>query len=222
MAEPADIALIHAEIDGELSDHQRAELARHVLADPKFRALREDLRRVCTALESVEAVEPPEELHAAILAALPQSMPTVARHRWGDARWRYAALIAGALATGALVFAVVDGQGPATTEASGTLTGPRPATIMDAVQLPDGAVRGRVRLTREGSELGLAFELVASAPVDVLVEAEGRRLKIESVGGAPQTVSLPGFRTTGPAVNLTFLIAGEEVGRATLRTAAGR
>lgn len=65
MVDPGRLALIHEEIDGELDAAGRAELARWLLADPEGHALRDDLRRLCTALDSVPAVEPPAQLRGA-------------------------------------------------------------------------------------------------------------------------------------------------------------
>ncbi len=45
MVDQAQLALIQAEIDGELNDRQRAELSRSLLADPALRAAREEMRR---------------------------------------------------------------------------------------------------------------------------------------------------------------------------------
>ena len=56
MAHREYITLIHAEIDGELDAANRAELARHLLADPNARTLREDLRRLCTELDALPEV----------------------------------------------------------------------------------------------------------------------------------------------------------------------
>ena len=66
------LALIQTEIDGELDDHQRAELSRRLLADPSARLLRDQMRRLCQALDGVESAEPPPQLRSDILAALPQ------------------------------------------------------------------------------------------------------------------------------------------------------
>ena len=73
MAESAQLALVHAEIDGELDDRQRAELARCLLADPAFRATRDELRRLCGRLDAMEQVDPPAELLDGILASLPRT-----------------------------------------------------------------------------------------------------------------------------------------------------
>ncbi len=222
MAETAELALIHAEIDGELDDSQRAELARALLADPQLRALRDDLRRMCATLETMDVAEPPAGLHASILAALPQAAPKPSAGHGSPARLRYAAMVVGALATGTVVYSVIEGQGPATREAAGTLAASRTVLTLDAVQLTSGELRGRVSLTREGSELGLAFELAASDPVDVVVEADGQTLRLDGISGAPQSVPLPGIRAAGQGLNLTFLLAGREVGRATLHASVAR
>src|SRR6202035_177605 len=58
MADSERLALIHAEIDGDLDGRQSAELARCLLADPEVRVLREDLRRLCSALAALELCRP--------------------------------------------------------------------------------------------------------------------------------------------------------------------
>jgi len=224
MVEPVQLALIHAEIDGELNDRQRAELSRCLLADPALRALRDEMRRVCRALDAVPEAEPPPGLHADILAALPQMQPRASRSRRPQLSWPYAAVLAGVLLTGTIVFRIMDfGQAPATTEMAGTLAAPRAAVTLDMVQLSGGAVSGQVSLVRNGTELGLALQLAASAPVDVLITSEGRSVRVNGLGprgkngAGSETVSLAGFGGQGQAVDLTFLIGEREVARAVLR-----
>jgi len=223
MADSERLALIHAEIDGELDGRQRAELARALLADPEVQALREDLRRVCAALDTLEDIEPPRELRQSILDALPQSTPSRARSWWSAPRLRYAALIAGVLAVGTIVYESVEGLRPVTSDVAGTMAAAGAPTTLDTVHLGNGVVSGRVSLYRDRAGLGLKFELVASAPVDVLVASDGHTLRVNGLGvrdapGGPRTtVALPGFNGSAEAVEVTFLMAGREVGRATLR-----
>ena len=115
MADTAHLALIHAEIDGELDARQRSELAKLLLAEPEIRAVREDLRRLCAALDALPEVEPPAQLRANILASMPRSTLSPARSAWAAPRWRYAALLAGVLGAGAIVVETLDGTRPATT-----------------------------------------------------------------------------------------------------------
>ena len=224
MADPQQLALIHAEIDGELDAAGRAELARWVLADPEGRALREELRRLCAALDSLPAVDPPEGLRTSVLAALPPSYAE-RRQSWTPG-WRYAALIAGVVVAAAVVLQTVRGPGPAPSEVSGTISAPV-ATVLDTVQLANGPVSGHVSLYREPSGLGLRFDLVASSPIDVLVTGGGHTLRINGVAAtdkpaAVATAALPGFPADVQTVNLAFLVGGRQAGAATLRTAPGR
>ena len=223
MADSRRVALIHAEIDGELDGRQRAELARALLADPEIQVLLEDLRRVCAALDVLEDVDPPQQLRQAILDALPQSTPSRARSWWSAPRLRYAALIAGVLAMGGILYVTIESPRPATSDVAGTMAAAGALTTLDTVRLGNGVVSGRVSLYRDRAGLGLQFELVASAPVDVLVASEGRTLRVNGLGvqdapGGPRsTVALPGFGRSEEVVDVIFLMAGREVGRATLR-----
>lgn len=226
MADTRHLALIHAEIDGELDAHERSELAKLLLAEPQTRAVREDLRRVSAALEALPDVEPPAQLPASILAALPPTSVSRPRSGWSAPRWRYAALVAGVLGAGAVVFETLDGTRPATTEAAGTMAPARAPVTLDSVQLGEGPVGGRVSVYRDAGGLGVAFELISSGPVDVLITSEGRTLEVNGLGGTgvaeQRTVALVGSAPTGGReVGLTFLMSGREVGRATLTVPEG-
>ena len=227
MVNPTHLALIHAEIDGELDERQRAALSRLLLADPATRALRDEMRRICKALDSVSEVEPPAQLRADILAALPQMQARKSRVAWPMPRWRYAAVLAGVLIVGTVVFRVMGSQGPAASEMAGTLAAPRAPVTVDMVQLSPGPVSGRVSLIRDGGRLSLALELVANAPVDVLVANEGHSFRVSGLGpqmgpgAGPTTIALPRFGSDGQPVSLTFLMGDHEVGRAVLKEPVG-
>jgi anti-sigma factor RsiW len=221
------LALIQAEIDGELDGGERSELARQLLADPSTRAVRDQLHRLCEHLDEIEYAEPPAELRANILQALPPATVPLTRYRKSLPRWRYAALIAGLVGAGALVFETVRGPGPATSEMAGTMAAAGGPVALDTVSLGSGPVIGRVSLHRDGAGLSVALELAAEAPVDVLVVSEGRTLRINGLGrqsgsAGPSVVALPGPVVSGQAVELTFLISGQQVGRATLKVPVDR
>lgn len=227
MANPDPVALIHAEIDGELDERGRADLARAVLADQQLRTLREDLRHLATTLDAIEPVEPPRGLLQGVLDALPHPAPRRARP-WGSAtRWRYAAMVAGVLAAGALWHATSDAPGPAATELAGTLASARPPVVLQTVRLAEGPVAGRVSLYRDDAGLGLDLELEASAPLDVRIASGGRTLEVErpatAQGGTVRgKIPLPGIASAGQAIDLTFVVAGRQVGTATLQVPATR
>ena len=223
MADPRQVALIHAEIDGELDAVGRAELARWMLVDSDGRMLREDLRRLCEALDSLPAVEPPEGFRASVLAALPHTYAP--RRRTWTPGWRYAALAAGVVLAAIIVLQTVRGPGPAPAEVAGTMSAPA-ATRVDTVQLANGPVSGHVSLYRDASGLGLEFELVASSPVEVLVTAAGQTVRLKGLAAkdkplGPTTVALRGVPRDVPTVDVAFLMGGHQVGSATLHTAGG-
>jgi anti-sigma factor RsiW len=219
------IALIHAEIDGELDAANRAELARHLLADPDARALREDLRRVCNALDGLPEVEPPAQLRQSILAALPQS--SVKRPGLASPYWRLAAVIATVMLAGAIVFETLKGAGPAAGNLSGTIAAQTPA-IVATVRLGDGPVAGRASLLHERAQWAVEFDLASSAPADVLIVSGAYSLRVNGIagpdkaGGPPRRVTLSGFQASEQPVELRFLVAEKQVASATLRQPATR
>lgn len=222
MTDPRHLALIHAEIDGELDGRQRSELAQRLLSDPEARALREELRRLCTALDSMQDVEPPDQLRTTILAALPPATPSAMRSGWSAGHWRYAALLAGVIVAGAVVFETVQGPEPAVTEVAGTIGAARAPTTLDTVQLGGEPVTGQVSLYRDAAGLGVTFEISAPAPVDILIADGDHTLRVTDLGhGAQQRpatrVALPGFGVDKQSVTVTFLMAGRPVSSIVLR-----
>jgi len=228
MADSDCLALIHAELDGRLDPQQRAELARRLLADPEVRTLREDLLRLRSMLDAVGDVEPPADLKANVLSALPVPAVPLRPTLWLAARWRYAALLAGVLSAATLVYETVDGPAPGSGELTGTMAARRTALVLDTVALDTGPVRGHVSLYRDASGLGLALELASSAPVDVVVVSGSETLRVNGLGAAAvpdqkKSVALPGSGMGGRrVVDLTFLMSGREVARARLTAPEGR
>jgi hypothetical protein len=227
MPDPKHIVLINAELDGELDAAQRAELARDVLADPQVRTLREDMRRLGQLLDGMKEIEPPAALRERVFAALPQ---THFRHpKLLSAGWRLAAVVAGVVAAGALVFETVKGPDTGSGELSGTIAAVQTPTMVDTERLGEGPVSGTVSLYRDRAQWALKFEMVTSAPVDVLIASGQHTLLVSGLGGpdkfaasSGRTVPLPGFQMNGEPVDLTFMIGGRQVAKATLRTPAGR
>ncbi len=223
MTEEERLALIHAELDGELDGGQRAELARVLLADPQARALRDELQGLCSRLDAVCQVEPPAQLKGSILKRLPP-VPAQTRMAYPKAslsRWRLAALSAGLVAAGSIVYETVEGPGPASRETSGTLVAEAPAAV-DSVVLDSGPVTGRASLYRAGAGLAVGLELSATAPVDVLIASGGHSFQIKGLassnsgGTMRRNVALPGVGLQGQDVELEFLMGERIVSRATL------
>ena len=225
MTDPRQLELLHAEIDGELDPHQRAELARSLLADPALRGLREELHGMCRTLEQIPEAEPPPGLHERILSALPRA----ARRRGSSApSWRFAALLAGVLTVGVLVLRLLDSSHSLNTEAVGTMARSPAPIRLDSVQLDEPALSGRVSLYRDRSEgLVLELNLHANAPVDVLVSGSGHSLRVNGLAGSGKPpdkavrVPLRGFGSGAQRVDLSFLSAGAQVAAASLQVRDG-
>jgi len=221
------MTLIHAELDGDLSSEQRADLARLLLADPSTRALRDELRGLCGRLDAVGQVEPPPQLKDSILKRLPPSVPVVTTYRTTSlGRWRLAAMVAGLLITGTIVYETVQGPAPGSRETAGTMAADALTTV-DSVVVGNGPFAGRASLYRDKDGLAVGLEVTATEPVDVLIEAAGRSFRINGLGSPSparstrQTVALPGVRMQGQDIELSFLMGERTVSRATLHAPPG-
>lgn len=223
MADDARMALIHAELDAELSGEQRAELARLLLADPSLRVLRDELRLLCSRLGELGEAEPPSVLKDSILAKLPPApRASVAPPQRSASlgRWRLAAMLAGLLTAGAIVYETVQGPAPTSRETAGTMAADG-STVVDSVIVGGGSVAGRATLYRDRSGLAVALELSAADHVDVLIASAGRSFRINDLVSPPagtvrRMAALPGVGMQGQEIELSFLIGGRTVSRATL------
>jgi hypothetical protein len=225
MTDEQRMALIHAELDGELEGTRRADLARLLLAEPQARVLRDQMQGICGRLDAVGQVEPPPQLRDSILQRLP-SAPAARVYRASFARWRLAALVAGLLTAATIVYETVQGPTPGSRETAGTMAADVPITV-DSVALDGGTVTGRATLYRDKTGLGIGLEVSALEPVDVLIAMGSHSFRINglgspsSAGSTHQTVALPGVRMQGQDIELSFLIGERTVDRATLHAPSG-
>jgi hypothetical protein len=219
-------ALIHAELDGDLSSEQRADLARLLLAEPRLRALRDELKSLSSRLDAVGEVDPPPQLKDSILSGLP-SVPVAPVYRKASfGHWRLAAMVAGLLTAGTIFYATVQGPPPGSRETAGTLAADVPSAV-DSVAVDGGAVTGRATLYRDTTGLAIELEVSAAEPVDILIATADRSFRINGLGGpspaasSHQTVALQGVRAQGQAIELSFLMGERTVNRATLHAPSG-
>ena len=226
MTDDERMALIHAELDGDLTSQQRVDLARLLLADPRVRALRDELRGLCSRLDAVGQVEPPPQLKDSILNRLPSVPVATAYHRASFGRWRLAAMVAGLLTAGTIVYETVQGPAPGSRETAGTMAAGAPTTV-DSVAVGNGPVTGRATLYRDKSGLAVGLDVSAAEPVDVLISTGGHSFRINGLGSSDpagstrQAVALPGVRMQGQDIELSFLIGERTVSRATLHAPSG-
>lgn len=230
------LELIHAEIDGDLPDEQRAELSRYLLANPEARALRDDLRGVCAALDRIEQVEPPRDLKDSIIRAIaaqaPAQVRTVSRQAGQAPRMlRYAAAFAGGLLVSAIAFQLGfesrDGVGVA--DLVGTMAGSGEAVErrVDTMRLDHGQLAGEVSLYTAGTTLVLAFDVAPRQATEVVVVTGLReeRFSWDAVG-APlplrHAIALGEIGQAGRFVTVRFTAGGEVIHEGVLEVPALR
>jgi len=186
------IELIHGDLDGELSPQEQDELHACLAADPSLSALRKEMQKLHEALSRVEAVDPPPELRARILAAIRPAMrpavsaaarePRPRRSIFASivAEWPSPALFryAAAAAFGAAVVAVglkvstLDTQTPADTgNLVGTMTSYRaPANTDKSFVLDTAAISGSVGTSIQNGMVVVDFDLSATQPVEIIAD----------------------------------------------------
>jgi hypothetical protein len=220
------MTLIHAELDGELTSQQRGDLARLLLADPQVRAVRDELRGLCSRLDAVGQVEPPPQLKDSVLSRLPSIPVTTTHRRASFGRWRLAAMIAGLLTAGTIVYQTVQGPAPGSRDTAGTMAADASMSV-DSVAVAGGPLTGRATLYRDKSGLAVGVEVSVAQPVDVLISTGDHSFRIKGLGSsgpsgsARQTIALPGVKMQGQAIELSFQIDERTVSHATLRAPSG-
>jgi hypothetical protein len=209
------LELLHAEIDGELSAAERAELSRRLLMSAEARALREDLRRACAELDRLPMAEPPAELSQHILAS-----PRVAIARNGTARgggrrftvvpvMRYAAVFVGGLLVSAIAFEASRGlTGRGMEDVAGTMASAPAASRMAVgtlrVDLPE--LRGTLSFQPSAGELLVQFKPDAVPPagahspgsIEVVVARGEHEVHLKGFAAPQQAEGAPGFAVTLP------------------------
>jgi hypothetical protein len=168
--------LIQAQLDGELSAAERAELARILLQDAGARRLHENYARTERLLREVPAAEPPPGLREAIVAGsvgTGRRSDTRAPRRWETAQ-RIAAAVAGGLLIVGLAYVMSDGHAPGT-ELQGSLQAGRGPEVAGAEAQESRAsvqaegITVEALLRRDGDRLQLDLHSAASMPVEVAV-----------------------------------------------------
>jgi len=155
--------LIQADIDGALSSHEHAELARVLMQDPEARRLHDEYRRLDRVLRGIPKAEPPPELRAEVLAAT--SGAAGARppaSRWSA--WRVAASVLGGLLVVGLAYLLLDAR-----EYRNELQGSVIATPGERLDLHAEGAEMQARALRSGEQLRLEVRVSAARPVEVVV-----------------------------------------------------
>jgi hypothetical protein len=236
MIEERHVELIHAELDGELTSEQRAELSRVLLANPDARALRDQLARLFDTVAKVEVVPSPPEFSRSVLSALGAKLRPVASRSAGRSwytapAFRYAAVFVGGLLASAVLLApgARHAVAPDVSELVGTIGGQGTAgrgSPIDRVELDLTQVSGAVNSYQVDDQLVVELDLTASEPIEVVATHAGQTVHF-SLGSRPQptperVIWLPaGKPHGGPNVQLEVHGGGQLLYRDSLRTSRG-
>ena len=172
-------ALIQADLDGELSVTERADLARLLLQDPEARRLHDEFRRTDQLLRDIVSVEPPHGMRETILSRSPRSSnqlrPGHRQHGWPG--YRVAAVVLGGLLIAGLSYLLMDADVPraALQGSVGAGVGPDTSgTIAPQDHLSMRAEGAEVNASLQSNGQGLRLELKLSTtfPSEVIARID--------------------------------------------------
>jgi hypothetical protein len=218
------LELIQAEVDGELSAPDRAELSRFMLANPDAHAVRDELKRLCNRLGEVSPAEPPPELRESILAAVRLPAPAVKSRMLRSFQphagaLRYAAAFAGGLIVSGIAFQVASDRnaGLDAADVAGTMVSQDAVSRsgpVDSVRVSLDQVSGTVSLFRSSSLRVVEFDLAARESVEVVVVHDGQEARFSGFGRSGDAAAqryalvLDGAGVEGAPIEIRFLAAG--------------
>ena len=192
--DPRVVALIQADIDGELDAEGRAELERALADSPPARTMHAELRRMTEALGRMAQAEPPADLRAHLADWTRRASPSPRLRPVAQAGLALAACLALA-AIGVGLWR--EGRHPIDpSSVAGTLASPDAVTT---VRVDNEAVRGSVGLQRRDGRVVLDFDLDASSPVQVVALFEPSSIRLDPAA-AP---ALDGLQATAGRVAFT-------------------
>ena len=170
--------LIQADLDGELSVTDRAELARQLLQDPEIRRLQNEFRKMDQLLRDIGNADVPPGLRAAILSAPYLSVRHVdPRHRYDRPSYRIAAAILGGLLIVGLSYVLLDGNAPVmnlkgSLGAAGGTNTTGLITPQDHLSMRADGVEVSVSLRRDGQGLRLELNATTTVPCEVIARID--------------------------------------------------
>ncbi|MGI9235668.1 MAG: anti-sigma factor family protein [Woeseiaceae bacterium] len=244
--------LINADIDGEISDSDKAELQTFLAESAEGRALHEELSALCSTLEAVEAVEPPPHLRHVIMNSVKPAPAAIRRPGFLQTLFATPAVgYAATFAVGVLLTLSLVNSGKISIRAFDDVTGlvgsvadPVEAHTLGSIYVDESAIAGTVSLRSSGSMLILDFDLVAVEPIEIeadyadnaiwftgfaqlessgtAISAQSGRVRLRMEGKRRYAVYLQNESGRNTTVKLRFKADGEVVHEASLDYASAR
>jgi len=167
--------LINADIDGEISTAESAELHAYLAQNSEGRALHKELSSLCSRLDATESIDPPPHMRQVIMNSVKPARPEAKSAGFLSTLFATPAFgYATTFAAGVLLTLSLMNAGQISIRAFDNVTGlvgsvadPVNANTLGAISVDAAAVAGTVSLRSSGSMLILDFDLVATQPIEI-------------------------------------------------------
>jgi hypothetical protein len=175
--DPNIVALINADVDGEISAADKEDLAALLADSPEAQAMHAELSGLGSSLNELPDLDPPVHLKHTIMASIPKTEAQQRRSNFAHAifaapAFRYAAMFAaGAILTLSLVNSdeLSDRAFSDVTGLVGTISSELPdGPGIQSTRIDRPEIAGRISLRSSGPLLIVDFDLVSSGPVDII------------------------------------------------------
>ena len=199
--------LIQADVDGELADHDRAELSRELLQSQEARKFRDDMIRINGLMASIPSLDPPAGLQHKIINAikLPRRGPFSAR----TSGWPKFASYGLALAAGVVMGIGLAQVNPRETQDLSAVVG----TMMSQPESQQGSagktlavsldyVQGNIKRSYLGQTVALEFDLKSVEPVEITVDLSGTGMRFGGFADQDLASAVEQFEVSDGKVHL--------------------
>jgi hypothetical protein len=175
--DPNIVALINADVDGEISAADKEDLEALLADSAEAQAMHAELSGLGSSLNELPDLDPPVHLKHTIMASIPKTEAQQRRSNFAHAifaapAFRYAAMFAaGAILTLSLVNSdeLSDRAFSDVTGLVGTISSELPdGPGIQSTRIDRPEIAGRISLRSSGPLLIVDFDLVSSGPVDII------------------------------------------------------
>ncbi len=182
------VELMNADLDGEISDAERIDLAEHLELNPEAAAMQAELAELCGALDEMGQMDPPPHLKYTILDSLQNPGKTAQTRSRGLSLQQLFAMpalrhavtfVAGAFLTFALISSdrISDQAFDDVTGLVGTISDSAPeASGQNTIRLTSNEIAGVVSTHPAGSLNVVDFDLAAEGPIEIVAEFSNNEL----------------------------------------------
>ncbi len=206
------IDLIQADVDGELDDHDRAELSGELLQSQEARKFRDDMIRINELMASIPSLDPPVGLQSKISSAI--KLPKRVQFSIRSSRWlKFAshgpATYGLSLAAGLLMGIGLTQVSPREAQDLSAVVG----TMMSQPESQRGSageklsvsldyVQGSIKRSYRDQAIALEFDLKSEEPVEVTIDLSGTGMRFGGFADQDSASAVEKFEVSNGKVHL--------------------